>query len=156
MTHLAARPYPLRSGGHDALLLVDYAKGFFHEENEQEIRTLIGNALCPVIVSPHPRSPKGIWRGALLATMNQAEWDEIGDVGATWTAVTRGAEGVTLYRGIQWAGEYATEPVTNPQVVGAGDAFMAYCAVALAKGEAVPEAVWGANRYATQYVRQAR
>ncbi|MDD3493694.1 MAG: bifunctional hydroxymethylpyrimidine kinase/phosphomethylpyrimidine kinase [Candidatus Thermoplasmatota archaeon] len=151
-------PLPDAPGDYAAIVLVGYCKGMFTGDGERT-RALIERARearVPVIINPHPACDRGLWHGATLATMNAAEWTALGDIGAEWTAATRGAEGVTLYRGAQWAGEYETERVDDAQVVGAGDAFTAACAVKLAAGGAVPEAVWGAVRYATDYVRRQR
>jgi ribokinase len=55
--------------------------------------------------------------------------------------VTRGAEGATLHRPALPVHEQAALPVDAVDTVGAGDAFVAGLAVALARGDGLPAAV---------------
>jgi len=144
----------------DSFVFADYAKGIFGENSgcEEVVRRIIASGL-PTVVDPHEFGRSGLWAGATVATPNIREHEALGFLGTQWTTVTRGNIGVGLYEGDE-AREFYRVPEgqspANPQVVGAGDAFTAMMAKALAEGVGIPEATEKAMLFATRYVSRER
>ncbi|HEY0485117.1 MAG TPA: D-glycero-beta-D-manno-heptose 1-phosphate adenylyltransferase [Mycobacteriales bacterium] len=156
--------------GAGAVLVSDYGRGVTAEPGVRRALAAVA-ARRPVVWDPHPRGREPV-AGVRLVTPNAGEAatlsglpaDGLGGVaaaaghlrmrwGAVAVAVTLGARGALLMLG-------EPEPLVVPapdlgRVVdpcGAGDAFAAAAADALAAGEVLSEAVAGAVRRATAFV----
>jgi rfaE bifunctional protein kinase chain/domain len=144
---------------YDVVLLSDYGKGGL-----THIERMIGRARAagkPVLVDPKG-DDYARYRGAAVLTPNLNELREVvgrwkdeadltaraqrlrGELALEALLLTRGGEGMTLYR----AEGVATVPARKravADVTGAGDTVIATLAVMLAAGAALPEAVRVAN-----------
>lgn len=160
----------------DVVVLSDYAKGVFSANTIGEVQDLITVVDAPVIVDCKPSNYLEAFRGATVITPNRHEIKAIaaklGVGGRTLVeiamevlkhlnlqgvAVTMGSSG-SLW--VDKEGRFAQYPVgqcvENPQVVGAGDAFVASLAIALGQGVGLRDAVKVATRAAHSYVGQER
>jgi len=172
-THPAA--WCVDSLGHvDALILSDYAGGTFHAHSLVQTQELIARAGCPVIVDCKPSAYMDVFAGATLVAPNHREALAMGRrlgmnahepallaralrawFGAEGVAVTLGPEGV-VYAGADRACAYPARPCTNPQVIGAGDAFLVGAVPGLVAGLPGSKVVEQANRYAGVYITRPR
>jgi rfaE bifunctional protein nucleotidyltransferase chain/domain/rfaE bifunctional protein kinase chain/domain len=159
-------------GWADAVLVADYGRGVAAEDG---LRTALWHAATrdvPVVWDPHPRGPTPV-RGATLVTPNEAEartfavdpptTGSLAETvaraaalrerwGASWVAITRGAEG-TILAGPD--GPPLAVPAPHVAVgdpCGAGDRFATRAAEALGAGASVPEAVGVAVAAASEFV----
>ncbi|MFD6953257.1 cytidyltransferase [Nocardiopsis sp. TSRI0078] len=138
-----------------AVLVADYGHGLTRQSAVREALAACADRV-PLVWDPHPRGAAPL-PGAHLATPNAVEAQvsedggeralhRAGELAGVWgtrsVAVTLGAHGAAWAGG---AGEYALvpgEPVDAPEdTCGAGDAFAAACATALADGAHVRDAV---------------
>jgi D-beta-D-heptose 7-phosphate kinase/D-beta-D-heptose 1-phosphate adenosyltransferase len=155
----------LRAAG--AILVSDYGRGV---ARHPALRAAIEESKAPVVWDPHPNGPPPV-PNVRLVTPNESEARRLsGDEGhglsgaqraghtlrQRWQAgavvVTRGAEGAVLCQGGPTPLVVPVPAVSGGDTCGAGDAFAAAAAVALAEGALVSEAVAAAVDAASTYV----
>ncbi|MEV0902478.1 PfkB family carbohydrate kinase [Actinoplanes sp. NPDC049802] len=157
----------LRDAG--AILVSDYGRGV---ARHPALRSAVEQSKAPVVWDPHPNGPPPV-PNCRLVTPNEAEARRLsGDAGngsglATaqraghalrqrWQAgavvVTRGADGAVLCQGSPTPLVIPVPASSGGDTCGAGDAFAAAAAVALAEGALVSEAVGAAVAAASGYV----
>ena len=158
----------------DALILSDYDGGVFHMGHEKEVQHLMDYTMCPVIVDCKPTEYMGSFKGADLIAPNKSEAQAMGsmlgmayeDMGSlthdlrAWfeadiLAITLGDKGTV---GACDDGEYEFFPIgcDDPQVIGAGDAFMVGSVEPLVEGRDDPTTMCLANKFAGEYVTMPR
>ena len=161
--------------GYDAVILSDYCRGVFHYGWGE----LLGgyearNLIPPVVVDCKPQSPLAIFRGADAMAPNlkeairmaedlEVDWGTVEELAESLReecdvacmAVTMGHDGAVGATAHE-ARHFAVPQMTHPQVIGAGDAFTAALAVALAEGSDYLDAVEIACAEANDYVSRAR
>ncbi len=137
----------------DAVVFSDYSKGVFGLHVEQAVQRIIGWN-CPTVVDPRPCDYAHIWQGATAATPNLREFQQL-DINTEYVVVTQGEKGAVIH-GEGQTREIPTQPVKNPQIIGAGDAFTCGLAVGLAEGRDIYQAAEFAVGYAGGYVAQPR
>jgi len=129
----------------DAIVFSDYDKGVFSATVEGTVSTLLKLGM-PTIVDPAGDFHSQIWRGGLIATPNVRELHALRWLATPptyFTAATCGAAPVDVYEGAKLIGNL--EPprqVPVAQVVGAGDAFTAGLALAIAEAEPRSPGEW--------------
>jgi len=147
----------------DAVVLSDYGKGVIHPELLDAIaeRSAKGKIIC--VVDPKKENYDH-YRFATLVTPNKSEASEASGVaiddessllsaGAKlvrkWQAqavlITRGADGMSLFRPRGRVKHFPTAPRDVFDVTGAGDTVVAVCALALACGASYEQAAVLAN-----------
>lgn len=155
-----------RLGAADAVLVADYGRG---ATNDPRLRHMLERvrSLVPILWDPHPRGAPPT-RGVRLLTPNEGEARRIAGDDAldamragrvllerhrtAGVAVTCGARGAVLVLPDGPPLVVPARPVDARDVCGAGDAFAATAAVALARAEPLDTAVDAAVRAATQFV----
>ena len=149
-----------------AVLVADYGHGLLRQGTVREALAAHAHRV-PLVWDPHPRGAAPL-PGAWLVTPNAAEARVAEDGGervlrrasalakvwrARSVALTLGARGAAWADGSGRAALIPGESVEAPtDTCGAGDAFAAACAVALADGTHVREAVHGAVSTASGFV----
>jgi D-beta-D-heptose 7-phosphate kinase/D-beta-D-heptose 1-phosphate adenosyltransferase len=155
----------LRDAG--AILVSDYGRGV---ARHPALRAAIEESKAPVVWDPHPNGPPPV-PNVRLVTPNESEARRLsGDEGhgltgaqraghtlrQRWQAgavvVTRGAAGAVLCQGGPTPLVVPVPSASGGDTCGAGDAFAAAAAVALASGSLVSEAVAAAVNEASAYV----
>jgi rfaE bifunctional protein kinase chain/domain len=147
----------------DGIIISDYGKGTIHEELLDLVaeRVVHGKVIC--VIDPKKENYRH-YRFPTLITPNKSEASEAAAIaiddaaslraaGATlvrqWRAqavlITRGADGMSLFRPRQTVKHFPTEPRDLFDVTGAGDTVVAVCALALASGGNYEEAALLAN-----------
>jgi rfaE bifunctional protein kinase chain/domain len=147
----------------DAIVLSDYGKGVIHPELLDAVadRGAKGKILC--VIDPKKENYER-YRFATLVTPNKFEASEASGIaiddessllvaGAKlvrkWQAqavlITRGADGMSLFRPRGWVKHFPTAPRDVFDVTGAGDTVVAVCALALACGASYEQAAVLAN-----------
>lgn len=147
----------------DGLVISDYGKGVIHPELLELVADLIErrNLLC--VADPKKENFRG-YRNATLVTPNkeeagQASGIEIRDEASLqesgrkllrmWQSravlITRGAQGMSLFRPGREVRHFSTEPREIFDVTGAGDTVVAACSLALASASSYEEAAVIAN-----------
>jgi len=147
----------------DGIVISDYGKGTIHEEllNSLAGRAAVNRFLC--VVDPKKENYER-YRFPTLITPNKTEASEasgvvIGDeqsllaAGAKlvrkWQAkavlITRGPDGMSLFRPRGAVSHFPTEPRDVFDVTGAGDTVVAVCALALGCGARYEDAAMLAN-----------
>jgi len=148
---------------YDAVVISDYGKGVIHRELLDLLARLAGekNLLC---VADPKKENFAAYRNLSLVTPNREEASEasgveirdeasLGEAGRRlvemWQAkavlITRGPEGVSLFRPGREVRHFAAEPQEIFDVTGAGDTVVATAALALASGAGYEEAAVLAN-----------
>src|SRR5689334_4127115 len=136
------------------IVISDYGKGVIHEELLQHVAAAASREKLVTIVDPKKENYEG-YRFPTLITPNKTEASEASGIaihdemslGAAgkklvrkWRAqavlITRGAEGMSLFRRRLAPKHFPTEPRDVFDVTGAGDTVVAMCALALASGDA--------------------
>ncbi len=141
--------------GASAVLVADYGHGLTRQSAVREALAECADRV-PLVWDPHPRGAAPL-RGARLVTPNAAEaqvaedegeraLNRAGELAGVWgthsVAVTLGAHGAAWADGAGARALVPGEPVDAPEdTCGAGDAFAAACATALADGANVRDAV---------------
>lgn len=131
----------------DAIVVSDYAKGYFSKFN---LRSLIAQAKelgIPVIVDPKPIH-KDFYAGADYITPNQHEFDEMVPILDTNVLLTKGAEGMEFFGA---DGSHIVRPTVAREVfdvAGAGDTVVAAFALAIASKMPLEQAIDFANKAA--------
>jgi rfaE bifunctional protein kinase chain/domain len=155
-----------RATGFDAVVISDYGKGVVHEELLATMAVNIGSEKVICVVDPKKEN-YGRYRFPTLITPNKSEASEASGItivdNATLTAagkkllkmwradavmITRGPEGMSLFRPRSRVKHFSTEPRDIFDVTGAGDTVVAICALALACGGSYEDAAVLANRAA--------
>lgn len=144
------------------VVLSDYAKGFFSPTLLQLIIKLAAKHGKPVIIDPKPGNEAG-YTNASYVTPNLKElMDMTGNVHSDYkkaavkfsldhhcgVLLTRGEKGITLVRGGEWIGDWASVAREVFDVSGAGDTVVAAFSLALAQGKTEEEAIVFANKAA--------
>jgi rfaE bifunctional protein kinase chain/domain len=136
----------------DAIVISDYGKGVVHEELLVAIGELALKKRMVYVVDPKKEN-YGRYRHPTLVTPNKSEASEASGVAIRdsaslraagrkllrlWHAqavmITRGSEGMSLFRPAATCRDFPTEPRDIFDVTGAGDTVVAVCALALASG----------------------
>jgi rfaE bifunctional protein kinase chain/domain len=147
----------------DAIVISDYGKGAVHEELLNLIARAVGKHKIICVIDPKKENYER-YRFATLITPNKAEAAEASGITIAddhslraagtklvrkWRAsavlITRGPEGMTLFRPRRPVKHFRTEPREVFEVTGAGDTVVAVCAMALASGGGYEEAAVLAN-----------
>ncbi|MGH7769460.1 MAG: bifunctional heptose 7-phosphate kinase/heptose 1-phosphate adenyltransferase [Candidatus Binatia bacterium] len=148
---------------YDAVVISDYGKGVVHRELLELLARLIGekNLLC---VADPKKENFGVYRNLSLITPNRDEASEasgtvirddasLREAGRRllelWQAkavlITRGPDGVSLFRPGREARHFPAERQEIFDVTGAGDTVVATVSLALASGSSYEEAAMLAN-----------
>jgi D-beta-D-heptose 7-phosphate kinase/D-beta-D-heptose 1-phosphate adenosyltransferase len=147
----------------DGIVVSDYGKGVVHEELLGEIAELALHKRMVCVVDPKKEN-YARYRHASLVTPNKNEASEAAGIAICderslraaggkllrmWRAqavmITRGPEGVSLFRARNSVRHFPTEPRDIFDVTGAGDTVVAICALALACGASYEETATMAN-----------
>ena len=147
----------------DGIVISDYGKGVIHRELLELIANLVAEKHCFCVADPK-RENFSAYRNPTLVTPNreeasQASGIEIRDEASLreagrrllqmWQAkavlITRGPEGMSLFRPGREIRHFSTEPREMFDVTGAGDTVVAACSLALASGSTYEEAAVIAN-----------
>ena len=146
------------AGRCDAIVISDYGKGVVHEELLRLIAQMAQKKKMICVVDPKKDNYRN-YRQATLVTPNKDEASEASgikirddksllDAGARllrlWRAqavlITRGSDGMSLFRARRAVTHFPTEPKDMFDVTGAGDTVVAACALALACGASYEDA----------------
>jgi D-beta-D-heptose 7-phosphate kinase/D-beta-D-heptose 1-phosphate adenosyltransferase len=136
------------------IVISDYGKGVIHEELLKHIAAAASKEKIVTIVDPKKENYDS-YRFPTLITPNKTEASEASGISIhdeislcaagkklvrKWRAqavlITRGAEGMSLFRRRAAPKHFPTEPRDVFDVTGAGDTVVAMCALALASGDA--------------------
>jgi rfaE bifunctional protein kinase chain/domain len=147
----------------DALVVSDYGKGVVHEELLAAVAEWARRKRMVCVVDPKKEN-YGRYRHASLVTPNKDEASEAAGIAISderslcaagnkllrmWRAqavmITRGQEGISLFRARSSVRHFPTEPRDIFDVTGAGDTVVAVCALALACGASYEETAALAN-----------
>lgn len=162
-------------GRYDAVVLSDYCRGVFHQGWAEVLAPFVGeNSNPPIVVDCKPDSPLPVYRGTSVVTPNLPEAKEMGEllgisynsneelcgllreaIGVPCMTITMGEEGVMVGTEHEIT-HIPAGSVSNPQTIGAGDAFAAAMAVSLGEGSDYREAAEYACAAATEYVARVR
>jgi rfaE bifunctional protein kinase chain/domain len=152
-----------KAGGVDAIVISDYGKGAVHDELLYAVAAVVDERKIICVVDPKKENYER-YRLPTLVTPNKIEASEAAGIPITdeatlrmagtkllrkWRAqavlITRGAEGMSLFRPRLPVRHFPTAPRDVFDVTGAGDTVVAVCALALAGGAAYEEAAVLAN-----------
>ena len=147
----------------DAVVLSDYGKGVIHSELLACLAKLAGSQRLRVIVDPKKEN-YGRYQRPFLITPNKEEASGAAGIPIQdeeslslaghrllqlWRAqavlITRGPDGMSLFRPRRAVQHFPTQPRDVFDVTGAGDTVVAVCALALAAGATYEEAAIIAN-----------
>jgi D-beta-D-heptose 7-phosphate kinase/D-beta-D-heptose 1-phosphate adenosyltransferase len=136
------------------IVISDYGKGVIHEELLEHVTAAASKEKIVTIVDPKKENYDS-YRFPTLITPNKTEASEASGISIhdemslcmagkklvrKWRAqavlITRGAEGMSLFRRHAAPKHFPTEPKDVFDVTGAGDTVVAMCALALASGDA--------------------
>jgi rfaE bifunctional protein kinase chain/domain len=152
-----------RIASYDGLVLSDYGKGVIHAKLLSLIARLLGKG-HPVCVVDPKKENYSRYRLPTLVTPNRDEASEASGILIRdeesllaagerllklWQAkavlITRGGEGMSLFRPRRAVKHFPTQAREIFDVTGAGDTVVAVCALALASGASYEEAAVAAN-----------
>ena len=155
-----------RASRFDGIVVSDYGKGVVHEELLNSLASLAASKDVRIIIDPKTEN-YGSYQRPSLITPNKDEASAASGIairdGRTlslagqrllqmWRAkavlITRGPEGMSLFRPRQADQDFPTQPREIFDVTGAGDTVVAVCALALAAGARYEEAAVLANHAA--------
>jgi D-beta-D-heptose 7-phosphate kinase/D-beta-D-heptose 1-phosphate adenosyltransferase len=147
----------------DGIVISDYGKGVIHPELLSLVADLVSEKNLICVVDPKKENYPN-YRRPTLITPNRAEASEASGImirdqeslaaagkkllrmwQASAVMITRGGEGMTLFRPRVEARHFPTQPRDIFDVTGAGDTVVAVCALALASGAGYEEAAVIAN-----------
>jgi rfaE bifunctional protein kinase chain/domain len=147
----------------DGIVVSDYGKGVVHEELLATVADLVLKNRTVYVVDPKKEN-YGRYSHATLVTPNKIEASEASGIPicddkslraagkkllSMWRAqaimITRGPEGMSLFRRGNSLCHFPTEPRDIFDVTGAGDTVVAVCALALACGASFENAAMLAN-----------
>ena len=150
----------------DAIVVSDYGKGVVHEELLNSLAGLAATKDIRIVIDPK-RENYGYYQRPSLITPNKDEASVASGIAIRddrtlslagqrllqmWRAkavlITRGPEGMSLFRPRQPVQNFPTQPREIFDVTGAGDTVVAVCALALAAGARYEEAAVLANHAA--------
>lgn len=150
----------------DGILVSDYGKGVIHPDLLNCLPTLADNQNVQLVIDPKRENYQRYQRPSLI-TPNKDEASAASGITIRddqtltaagqrllqmWRAkavlITRGPEGMSLFRPRQAAQHFPTQPREIFDVTGAGDTVVAVCALALAAGARYEEAAVLANHAA--------
>lgn len=150
----------------DGILVSDYGKGVIHPNLLKCLATLAVNQNVRLVIDPKRENYQRYQRPSLI-TPNKDEASAASGITIRddqtltmagqrllqmWRAkavlITRGPEGMSLFRPRQAAQHFPTQPREIFDVTGAGDTVVAVCALALAAGARYEEAAVLANHAA--------
>src|SRR5499427_2064533 len=156
--------------GMDVFVFSDYNKGFFDDVSDYEpaFRPLIAQTAIPTIVDPKAEDIEK-WQGCTVFKPNVLEARRLSKGRADWLSqaryfqkklgckavvITMGGEGVNcLIDGEIFKYAPKRRPSNVNSVIGAGDCFIAFLAMALGRGTSVQEAVEIAYEAGAIYVQ---
>ncbi len=141
------------NGVPEAVIFSDYSKGVFGQHTAESVQRVISWD-CLTVVDPRPCDYLQIWEGATAATPNRRESQQM-EIATQYLVVTDGEKGAVVHDRAETR-QIPTEPVENPQIIGAGDAFTAGLTMGLAEGNDIFEAAQFAVSYASRYVAEPR
>jgi rfaE bifunctional protein kinase chain/domain len=152
-----------RIASYDGLVLSDYGKGVIHAKLLSLIASLLGKG-HPVCVVDPKKENYSRYRLPTLVTPNRDEASEASGIAIRdeesllaagerllklWQAkavlITRGGEGMSLFRPRHAVKHFPTQAREIFDVTGAGDTVVAVCALALASGASYEQAAVAAN-----------
>ena len=152
-----------RIGRYDGMIVSDYGKGVIHEQLLNLIAEAAGKNGYVCIIDPKKQN-YGRYRKPTLITPNKDEASEASNIPIhdersliaageklvrLWQAkavlITRGAEGMSLFRPRHRPRHFSTEGRELFDVTGAGDTVVAVCGLALASGAYYEDAAVTAN-----------
>lgn len=152
-----------RAGSFDAVVVSDYGKGVIHGELLDALASMARRQKGVWVVDPKKENYRR-YRFATLVTPNKSEASEASGIDIAdensllragkklvhqWRAeavlITRGAEGMSLFRPRAPVQHFPTEPRDVFEVTGAGDTVVAVCALSLAAGASFAQAATLAN-----------
>jgi rfaE bifunctional protein kinase chain/domain len=155
-----------RASRFDAIVVSDYGKGVVHEELLNSLASLAANKDVRIVIDPKRENYRCYQRPSLI-TPNKEEASDASGIAIRddrtlslagrrllqmWRAkavlITRGPEGMSLFRPRQADQDFPTQPREIFDVTGAGDTVVAVCALALAAGARYEEAAVLANHAA--------
>ncbi|MDD4858282.1 MAG: PfkB family carbohydrate kinase, partial [Candidatus Krumholzibacteria bacterium] len=158
--------------GAKAVVVSDYGKGVVSNEVMDLVRSLCGPKSVPFLIDPK-EGHFSLYRGAFAVTPNKKEaggfynrkirsdedLDFVGnallrDLEATAVLITRGEEGMTLFRRRARPRHFPTRASEVYDVTGAGDTVISVFAAALAAGATIFEAIELANAAAGIVIRE--
>lgn len=147
----------------DGIVISDYGKGVVHASLLRSIARLVRRKKLVCVVDPKKQNYEG-YQFATLITPNKDEASEASGIAIRdeqsllaageklvrmWQAeavlVTRGPDGMSLFRRRRAVKHFPTEPRDIFDVTGAGDTVVAVCALALACGSSFEAAAVMAN-----------
>ena len=147
----------------NAVVISDYGKGMIHDDLLRLVADLVKTKKIVCVIDPKKEN-YGRYRRPTLVTPNRDEASEASGIiirdepslisageklVRAWQAkavlITRGPEGVSLFRPRTMARHFPTEPKDIFDVTGAGDTVVAVCALALACGADFEDAALLAN-----------
>jgi rfaE bifunctional protein kinase chain/domain len=155
-----------RASRFDGIIVSDYGKGVIHRELLNCLATLAATKDVRLVIDPKRENYGGYQRASLI-TPNKDEASTASGIAIRddrtlslagkrllqmWRAkavlITRGPEGMSLFRPRQAVQHFPTQPREIFDVTGAGDTVVAVCALALAAGAGYEEAAVLANHAA--------
>ena len=148
---------------YDGIVVSDYGKGVIYPELLDWIADWVKKRGRPWVVDPKKENFR-FYRNPTLVTPNKQEASEASGIEiedesslqeagrrllVMWQAkavlITRGPDGMSLFRPGREVGHFSTEPREIFDVTGAGDTVVAACSLALASGSSYEEVVVIAN-----------
>ena len=152
-----------KAGRFDAILVSDHGKGVIHTNLLKCLASLAANNKARLVIDPKKENFERYQRASLI-TPNKDEASAASGIGIRddrtltmagqrllqmWRAkavlITRGVEGMSLFRPRHAARHFPTQPREVFDVTGAGATVVAVCALALAAGARYEEAAVLAN-----------
>ncbi len=150
-------------GRFDGIVISDYGKGVIHGELLESVAAAVGRRKILCVVDPKKENYDN-YRSPTLITPNKNEASEASGTAIRdeasllaagkillrkWRAeavlITRGGEGMSLFRPRAPVTHFPTQPRDVFDVTGAGDTVVAVCALALASGAGYDDAAVLAN-----------
>jgi len=147
---------------YDLVLFSDYGKGVLMADNLREAVQEANRRVGMTVVDPHLTNRRDIWSECVVATPNHFEYEQWAHlINADYVVRTDGENGATLFVGGKIWRCASTTDSDHPQVVGAGDAFVAGLAAAISGGsilgvDEMKRAVKAAIALASDYVARPR
>lgn len=158
--------------GAGAVVISDYGKGMVTAGLMDHVRSICGETGVPILVDPK-EGHFSLYRGAFIITPNKKEaggfynrrikseedllnigGSLIRDLEAHAVLITRGEEGMTLFREDREPADFPTMASEVYDVTGAGDTVISVLAAAIAAGAEIEEGIELANEAAGIVVRE--
>lgn len=139
----------------DAVVISDYAKGLVNGHTLERLKDYDGwifiDSKNPDLKFWEPLQP-----GKVFIKMNEHEWQNSKNTTKHQCIVTQGKKGATTpcpAGALQETIDFPTEPIESPDVVGAGDVFLAGFVVKFLRTEDLDESIKFANMVAGKSVK---